>query len=396
MKLQRIDKVDHCTGCSACGDICPKGAISFKKKNDGFYYPVIDNEKCINCGLCYKICPRINKNSNHPIKGFVSYSLNRDIYLNSASGGIFSELAKYVLSKNGIVYGAAFDGMKVKHIRIDSMNDIIKLQKSKYIQSDTRGIFKKCRDDLNNDKIVLFSGVPCQISALNNYLGKKYKNLYTCDLVCHGVPSQNRFDEFIDFENKRKHGKIISFQFRKKMKKNTSSQTYYYEIKKNKYIKKKSGNYYDFPYLLGFQKYLFLRDSCYDCNYANMERCSDLTLGDYWDLIYKYNKPKGLSMVLINTKKGEKLFEEIKDSIYIESVDINTIQKSNECLNHPSKPSKQKEAFDLLYLNNKEAAINKFLIPKKRLIMNIYYTLPFKVKKIIKNKVKNDKLKKMW
>ena len=281
-----IKIVDKCCGCFACGDACPKSAIKYKKDKDGFLYPYIDETKCINCGKCLKVCPRLNSQKNKfEQKGFVCYSKNESIYNNSASGGIFSELARYVLENDGVVFGAAFVNLKVKHIRIDNLEELYKIQKSKYIQSDLRGIYLICKKELKLNKLVLFSGTPCQVTALRNFLGREYDNLITCDLVCHGVPSQKIFDKYIAYENKMNKGKIIDFTFRCKLKKRSSTHTFRYVIKRdNGQTKDKIGNYYDSPYLMGFQKHIFLRESCYDCKYANIDRVGDITLGDFWNV----------------------------------------------------------------------------------------------------------------
>ena len=393
-----IKIVDKCCGCFACGDVCPKSAIKYKKDKDGFLYPYIDETKCINCGKCLKVCPRLNSQKNKfEQKGFVCYSKNESIYNNSASGGIFSELARYVLENDGVVFGAAFVNLKVKHIRIDNLEELYKIQKSKYIQSDLRGIYLTCKKELKLNKLVLFSGTPCQVTALKNFLGREYDNLITCDLVCHGVPSQKIFDKYIAYENKMNKGKIIDFTFRCKLKKRSSTQTFRYVIKRdNGQTKAKIGNYYDSPYLMGFQKYIFLRESCYDCKYANIDRVGDITLGDFWNVADYYKKQKGISMCIVNSNKGMKFLNMIKDNIFLEELDIEFLKESNHCLNCATEKNANREEFLKLANKNFDLAVKKYLVPRRKIILDIYYFLPSFIKKIMKKIMKKDSLKKMW
>ena len=393
-----IKKVDKCTGCFACGDTCPKSAIKYKVSKDGFMYPFIDKTKCINCGKCLTVCPSINKTvKKFKQKGFVCYSKDKKIYNNSASGGIFAEIARYVINNNGVVFGAAFNNLKLKHIKISSLNELEKIQKSKYIQSDLREIYLECRKELKLNKIVLFSGTPCQISALKNFLGREYDNLITCDLVCHGVPSQKMFDKCIEYENKKHNSKIIDFIFRYKYKKNSATQTFKYIMKNNTgNTKVKVGNYYEFPYLLGFQKHIFLRESCYNCKYANMDRVGDITLGDFWDVAEYYKKPKGISMCIVNSKKGMFFLNNIKNDIFIEEMDIDFLKKCNHCLNLPTYENKKRTEFFELANEDFNLAVKKYLTPNKKLALDIYYSLPLFIKKGIKKIIKKDSLKKMW
>lgn len=390
-----INRVKNCAGCFGCGDVCPKKAISYVQNEYGFFYPKVDKTKCINCGLCVKVCPQLNSKivnqSNQ--KGFISYSKNNEIYNSSASGGIFSELALYFLNNNGLVYGASFDGLKVKHIKIDKIEDLEKIQRSKYIQSNAKGIYKDCKEYLNKGKSVLFSGTPCQISALKNYLGKEYDNLLTCDIVCHGVPSQGFFDKCIELENEKRKGKIIRFDFRYKTKKHTSPRNFRYIIEKNGKKIERIGNYYDFNYLVGFYKYLTLRDSCYECKYAKMNRIGDLTLGDYWDVREKYNKENGISMVVVNTKKGELFLDKIKDKVFLAEESMQLIKKGNETFNGPTKMPKERNDFMNLYTSNFNVAADKYLKVKHKFILRCYYGMPNFIKTIAKKVIHFNTLK---
>ena len=217
--MKKISNIEYdCTGCEACVQICKKDAIKMQQKSDGFMYPVIDNEKCVDCGQCVKTCPantEIN-NLNTPIP-YLAYNLNIEDRLDSSSGGIFSVIAKYILQQEGIVYGAAYDeSLTVHHISIGSISDLQKLRGSKYVQSVIGKSFIQCKQNLLEGKFVYFTGTPCQIAGLKSYLKHDYKNLITSDLICHGVPSGHLFKEYISTLEYKHNIKIHNYKFRSK------------------------------------------------------------------------------------------------------------------------------------------------------------------------------------
>ena len=203
--VNNIEKLDRkeCCGCSSCMQKCPKNAITMIENEEGFFFPHIDKEKCINCGLCIKACPQFSKiNSeleNYP-KVFSLYNKNKNIQRNSSSGGVFFELADYVLRQNGVVFGAAYNtSFKVIHIMVENKDDLKKLNKSKYLQSDVNFSYRKVEELLKKDRLVLYSGTPCQIMGLKKYLIKDYDKLLTCDIICHGVPSYKAFNRYLQY-----------------------------------------------------------------------------------------------------------------------------------------------------------------------------------------------------
>ena len=315
--MEEICKKEDCYGCYACLNICPKNAISMEHSLEGFLYPNIDNSICINCGLCKKVCPVIEfKAFSKPIDVYSGWSTNEEVRLNSSSGGAFTELSRIILDKSGIVFGCTFDNntLTAKHIFIDDIKDIYKLQGSKYIQSNIGHTYKKVKDFLTNGIYVLFSGTPCQIAGLKKYLGKNYDNLFTVDLVCHGVPSPLIFKDYIDFIKKKYNfQKINDVKFRKK-----DFSWIYYNMEINgdsssgklKYV----GTYYRDPYLRGFSRDLFLRNSCHTCKFANFNRVSDVTIADWWNYKKKCKKDigfqyKGVSLLLFNNEKSVSFFK---------------------------------------------------------------------------------------
>ena len=196
--MENISKLNknNCTGCRMCEQICPVNAIKMIENKEGFIEPVIDKTKCINCGLCSKRCPQLNeiKREDYKMEVYAAKNKNIEEQKSSSSGGVFSVLANYVLENNGIVFGCAFnDNLIAEHIGIEDKNELYKLRGSKYVQSNTKNTFKDVKENLENSRMVLYSGTPCQIAGLKQFLGKEYDNLYTVDLVCHGVPSPKLF-----------------------------------------------------------------------------------------------------------------------------------------------------------------------------------------------------------
>ena len=179
----------NCTGCSACQNICPKKAITLK--GELFNIATIDQRKCIDCNLCKNICPSNKNKEDNNVQIKVARLKNKKNIMKSTSGGLFGELARYVLSQNGIVYGAKYsdDFYEVNHTRCDSIKELIPLLKSKYVRSNIGNTYKEAEEDLKSGKLVLYSGTPCQIAGLKCYLRKDYENLYTVDIICHGTPS---------------------------------------------------------------------------------------------------------------------------------------------------------------------------------------------------------------
>lgn len=265
----------NCTGCGSCFNICPTSAIEMVENEQGFIEPRIDEKKCINCGLCKNKCPSINSIKTEKIKEtYAATSKNNETVLKSSSGGIFSEIANYVIENNGCVFGAAFDeNLQVEHIFIEKKEEIIKLSGSKYIQSNTGTTYKAAKKELEKGRSVLYTGTPCQIAGLKSFLGKEYPSLITVDLICHGVPSQNFFNKYIEYISKGK--KITNYNFRHKEKNDTNCMILTYKLN-NKIIKIKNP-FVDSYYYAFLNGYIY-RDNCYQCKYANCNRIGDITI----------------------------------------------------------------------------------------------------------------------
>ena len=330
--MKEIVSNSLCTGCTACKSICPKGAIKMIEDDEGFLLPIIDQKKCIDCGLCKKNCPVLNTKNNKSLnKCYFAYNKNEQEVLSSSSGGIFSVLASYILDENGIVIGAMLDDSnKLKHIAITNKKDIEKLKGSKYLQSDLGNIFTYIKENIKNKKI-LFVGTPCQIAGLKSFIKQDYNNLYCIDLVCHGVPSPKLFYKYINELEQENNDKVINYNFRDK---STGWETYSNRVdfKNKKPIIELANNN---CYMNLFLSDIALRRSCYDCNFKLGNKYSDITLGDFWGVkkYYPeiYNK-KGISALIINTEKGVELFNKIKDDINFGKVKEEEIIEGNPSL----------------------------------------------------------------
>lgn len=309
--MKILDNIDACYGCGACFNICPTEAIRMEDNAEGFLEPIINEVKCISCGKCKKVCPAINyEYPNEANPDIFAFSAEEKVLYNSSSGGIFSFLAEHILRMGGYVVGAAYDsGFYVNHVMIHSLEELDRVRRSKYLQSFTGDTYKKTKILLEKGEIVLYSGCPCQIAGLLRFLGKDYDNLYTVDLLCHGVPSPELFQEHLNnsFGGKEK---IEDVEFRDREGWNSL-----FKVKLKNGEVKTSYNSRS-VYMQSFLQNINLRASCFKCQYSRVPRQGDVTIGDLWaagilNLSFEYRK--GVSIVLINNEKGRKLF---KDALF--------------------------------------------------------------------------------
>lgn len=322
-----INNKTNCCGCSACAQACPKKCIKMLADTEGFLYPTVDNVLCINCGLCEKVCPIINaeNKSENLLSAYAGYINDDTVRLNSSSGGLFTPLAEYVLSQNGVVYGAAFDNNQhVQHIRVDSEEDLNLLRGSKYVQSDINNTYIEAKYDLDNGIFVLFTGTACQISGLKQYLKKDYNNLLTVDVLCHGVPSPKVWEKYLEEHKKKASSSVQQTFFRRKNYgwkryavelKFSNSTAYLKEFREDSFMKLFLGN-------------ICLRPSCYDCKFKALERDSDLTIGDAWGIdqvMPELDDDKGTSVILVHTEKGQELLGLIINKLVIKQGDVNVL-----------------------------------------------------------------------
>lgn len=383
---------NECCGCKVCGDVCPKNAITFALDEEGFFYPNV-NDDCIDCGLCSKVCPAKNEfytvsSQDQTFVGCLDKDKTRRD--KGASGGIFGLLASELLSEGYEICGAAFDeNLQLKHCFASSEEEVGKQKKSKYLQSDCKGIYRQVKQKVKVGKKVLFTGTPCQCAALKRYLGEIDSNVVIVDFACHGVPSQDLFDKSIHYYEQNNNCKVKAYSFRHKPKRYGSPQNYLLYIQKGDRILPVEGKYYQEPFYCGFQKYITLRPSCYQCKFARTERVSDITLADFWGVEYvtnKWDRTSHPSLVILNNEKGHHLFEKVKQEIdFFETTKENAF-KQNGSLIAPTKKTPNRDAFfeDLRCLPFEEV-VNKHLKVKRAWVKNVYYAIPFPIRKIMLN-----------
>lgn len=339
--MKNVSLVPHdvCCGCGTCSNICPKSCISMVYDAEGFTYPSVDEQKCIECGACLKKCPveKEGASGRTPISSVVLQDKDGESLKNSTSGGAFACIARYVLKQGGVVFGAAYDELlNVSHIAIERPEDLHLLQGSKYVSSDLKDSYKKVKALLKSGRLVLFSGTPCQVAALKSFLGGDSELLLTMDIVCHGTPSRQLFQKYIKWLGEKKHTSVKSYSFRSKEFFGWTHGGAFSDEKKSYAI-----NPYCDPYYAAFLRGETFRKSCYSCKFANMNRVGDFTAGDFWGY-YNMKNPaeiepqKGLSMLLVNSSKGMELLKQIESDAVIVPLDLQTISAGNWNLYHPS------------------------------------------------------------
>lgn len=366
---------NECTGCFSCFNACPKGAIEMKEDKCGFIYPAINKEKCINCKLCEKSCPVLNKiELNKPQKCYAGRVKDSQELKKATSGGIATKLSQKIIENNGVVYGASFEeNCTVSHIRVDNKEELDKLRGSKYVHSYINNTYKLVKKDLKEGKNVLFIGTPCQVAGLKRYLFNEYKNLYTVDIICHGVPSQ----KFLQNEVKRieKDLNIDRVNFRDKRYKEYTFSI----IKNNKEVFNEG--LIKSPYLCSFMASIICRENCYNCRYATSERCADLTIGDFWGLDksskFYSDMEKGISVLLPCTTKGIELINSIQDSIELEERQIDEAVDGNAQLKHVVPQNKKAKEF-------RERYNGDFYVTYRNVMKFEYYKQKLKSNRIIR------------
>jgi len=371
----------RCTGCRACLQKCPCRAITFETDAYGFEYPRIDQALCTQCGLCERVCPSLGQVKGEEVRACgMAYALDPQEKRCGSSGGLFGILAKSVLSEGGVVFGAAFDeNLKLKTQKAETEEELRPLYKSKYLLCDTNPAFTEIEKELKGGRVVLYCSSPCQIAALKLFLGKEYDKLLTVDFVCHGVGSQTLFDRSIAYTEEKEKIKIKRVTLRHKMKKGACSHYYEYDYLKHGKPKKRQDLYFSFPYYNAYCKRLACRDSCYDCQYAKKQRMGDITIADF-HTIEKYfpevDRFAGVSMFLVNTEKGQKRFDRVKEKLYWKEMDKEILYKSNRFSNAPMA-SPHLSAFRHSVANEHfSKTVKRFLRPSKDLLKIIYYKSP--------------------
>lgn len=367
-----ISNKEYCCGCSACESVCGHDAIKLVSDSEGFKYPVTDLAKCIECGLCEKTCPVINRDSRKkdgiPLMVMGVFNKNSETVAKSSSGGVFQLIAEMVLASGGLVYGVAYDkDMHVRHMSCTTALDLDRFRGSKYVQSDLDGIFVEIRKHLCLGKKVLFIGTPCQVEGLKLFLAKDYNNLLTVDLVCHGVPSPKLFSDYIGYVNKHLitdvsdismkdkssgwHNPKIRLHYGGKSETNTPLAKLWSDI------------YFD---------NIATRPICHSCRWTNYNRPGDITIGDFWGIEKShpdFSNDNGISLLFANTPKGKSLWNDISNKC--ESVESSVRQCCQEALCSPTSPADDRADFWRMYktLGFAKTVEKRFCLSKKRLLL---------------------------
>jgi coenzyme F420-reducing hydrogenase beta subunit len=335
-----ISRVD-CMGCKMCGDICPKKAVDFEIDNEGFWYPTVHYEKCVNCNLCVKHCPVLNETVDkkaHTPEVYSAYAKDEEIRLKSTSGGIYYPFARTVLNENGYIAGCAFanNWKSAAHIVGNTQADLDKIYRSKYFQSDTGGIYKQIKTLLDADETVLFCGAPCQSAALLEYCGKKYDNLIRVDFICRGANSPKAHAANCRELEKKHHSKITFFNFKNKTK-GWQSLGVFVKFENGETDLTFGGWRGDNAYILAYNESyanFCMRPSCENCRFKKIPRVSDITIGDFWGIQGKSQDDmfKGISVVMVNTEKGARFYEKTLPLLYSEKRCFDEVLKGNSNL----------------------------------------------------------------
>lgn len=325
----KITDKSQCCGCSACVQKCPKQCISMNVDNEGFSYPKVDLDCCIDCNLCEKVCPCLNQEeSQQPLSCYAAKNKDEEIRQQSSSGGIFTAIAEKIIAEKGVVFGARYNNnWQVVHTYVETKQGIAAFRGSKYVQSQIGETFKQAESFLKEGRKVLYSGTPCQISGLNHYLRKQYDNLLTVEVVCHGVPSPKIWREYIDSLNLKNIGHISNKD------KSTGWRGYSFTVRNTAnnviFTERASQN----KYLMAFIRNLTLRPSCFSCPAKAGKSKADITIADYWGIEHilpKMDDNKGVSFICCNTHKAKTLFNQL--NIQMEQVDYQRSIQYNSCI----------------------------------------------------------------
>lgn len=379
---------NKCFSCRSCFLSCPKNAIEMIENEEGFFYPKVDETKCVNCGICIKKCPsvKIPDNGNFQQEVFAAYCKNPEQLLKSASGAASSVFASHIIKENGVVFGVAYDSdLFVHHVSCRSEDELDKIKGSKYVESFTGDTYIEAKEYLEEGKKVLYTGSPCQIAGLKKYLGKEYENLFTVDLICHGVPSRKLFRKYLDWLGHKNKGKIIYYGFRDKDVGGWSCGGKAKTKTKTKTIEGSCD-----PYYSSFLKCETFRESCYSCPFANSRRISDITIGDFWGIEKYYpeiKKQNGVSCILINSTKGKELFDSVNEEFEYTNCKIEEVQDANTNLRQPAPRGKFRDEVYKEIDGDIREYFKKFKYPsiiKVRGRVLISKLIPKSVKKLLK------------
>ncbi|MEW5954328.1 MAG: Coenzyme F420 hydrogenase/dehydrogenase, beta subunit C-terminal domain [Bacillota bacterium] len=359
--IQTVEQLEksRCTGCGVCVNACPNGSVFMKADEEGFSCPSVDISICSNCGNCATYCPAIYPpivpESQQEPQVYAAWSLDEEVRYNSTSGGIFTELAKAVLQQKGYVTGARYtDRHLVEHALIDRKEDIATLRQSKYVQSETKDIYKKVEKALQTEKPVLFVGTPCQCAGLKVFLQKPYQNLIFCDFICRGVNSPKVYLKYLEELESEYGSRIKQVWFKNKIYGWNNFCTKIIFEDGQEYL---GGRDTD-PFMYGYIKKnlnLYMRPSCGQCQFKGIKRPVDITLGDFWGVKLRknnYSTDCGVSMLMVHSEKGKNFFDILKPALYYEVHSLEDVGTFNMCLLNSASQSDTRNKFWVNINNN--------------------------------------------
>lgn len=303
-----------CCGCNACATICPKEAITMNYDDEGFLYPFVDENVCINCGLCTKVCPVLNKCDNQApyLRTYAGYSSDRETLNRCASGGFATELSRLIIRQGGVVFGVRYteDYVKTEYHVASTLEELDQFVTSKYVQSEKGNVYKSVLSKLEEDKLVLFIGCPCDVSALKRFVRKDYEKLITCELVCMGVTSYRIAEDYKKWTEK-KNGSVLTY-----INSKSKIRGWFVPHLEERFAngKRKYTSFYSSYYGYAFQ--IFNRPSCYHCQYRGSVGVGDIRICDFWGVKQSdvFWNSMGVSGILVRTTKGEQYIEELRSS----------------------------------------------------------------------------------
>lgn len=380
-----------CCGCKVCSSVCPVEAISFQNDEEGFWYPIIDEKKCIKCNKCRTVCP-LAKNELDKIKEenqtYAAYSKSKEVLDNSTSGGIFTHISDLILEGGGVVFGHAYNGdLKCVCKIARTKEERNSFRGSKYVQSDMKSVYEEIKNEVGTGKKVLVTGTPCQIDAVKNFFSNRIpENLFTMDIVCHGVPSPQIFSEYVDLQEKKSGKKIVDFKFRDKKEGWTTPHRVFEYSDGTSCGELLNADAFNNLFQVTD---CILRPSCFSCKYAGNQRISDISIADFWGIQNKhndmFNENRGVSLILVNTDKGNSLFQKIKENeiMKIKKVLLSDAQERNFPLLRPSIPYFDRNKF---FIDYQKRGLEYCL--KKYCSRSFSSRLRRKIRMILKTKVK--------